>query len=154
MALSSLRHAARFNLLQVTVAEADRASVPNASCFHEADYASTSQLETGEKFLTDVAVMHSPPTPATHHPLPHVKGRLHICSASLVFDPALEDVPLLRIPLGKVTCIEPARASGWNVAALLAGGSEARFRVQCSSLISMLADKKPGPYKVACDLQV
>jgi hypothetical protein len=126
MALSAQRHSARFNLLQ---------------------------LETGEKFLTDVAVMHSPPTPAAHHPLPHVKGRLRICSACIVFEPALDDVPLLRIPLGKVTCIEPVRASGWNVAAPGAGGSEARFRVHCSTLISMLDDRKPGPYTVARDMR-
>jgi len=94
--------------------------------------------------------MHSPPTPAAHHPLPHVRGRLRICSASIVFEPSLDDVPLLRIPLNKVTCIEPVRASGWNVATPGAGGSEAKFRVQCSTLVSMLNDNKPGPYKVAC----
>jgi hypothetical protein len=36
------------------------------------------QLETGEKFLLDVAVTHTPPSPAEHHPLPHVKGRLRV----------------------------------------------------------------------------
>ena len=33
--------------------------------------------------MSDVAVLHTPPSPAPHHPLPHVKGRLRICSASV-----------------------------------------------------------------------
>ena len=105
----------------------------------------SAQLETGEKFLLDVAVSHTPPSPAEHHPLPHVKGRLRVCTASLVFEPEPPDLPLLRIPLSKVTCIEPVRASGWALSS--PAGSDARFRVQCSSVTSMLANNRPGPYK-------
>jgi factor associated with neutral sphingomyelinase activation len=105
----------------------------------------SAQLETGEKFLLDVAVLHTPPSPAEHHPLPHVKGRLRVCTASLVFEPEPPDLPLLRIPLSKVTCIEPVRASGWALSS--PAGSDARFRVQCSSVTSMLANNRPGPYK-------
>jgi hypothetical protein len=59
-------------------------------------------LETGETLLKDVAVMHTPPSAVAHHPLPHVKGRLYICSASLVFEPSVDELPLLRIPFSKV----------------------------------------------------
>ena len=103
------------------------------------------QLETGERLLTDVAVMHTPTSPAAHHPLPHVKGRLRICTASLVFEPGTNDLPLLRFPLSKITCIEPVKVQpGWSHSS---GGSDARFRVQCSSLISLFAHNKPGPYQ-------
>jgi WD40 repeat protein len=115
------------------------------------------QLETGEKFLTDVAVVHTPPSPAEHHPLPHVKGRLRICSASVVFEPAEQDLPLLRIPFSKVTCIDTVNETGWNSAASRgAGGHGARFRVQCSSLIALFANNKPGPYQqyVGCQEHV
>ena len=59
-------------------------------------------METGETLLKDVAVMHTPPLAVAHHPLPHVKGRLYICSASLVFEPSVDELPLLRIPFSKV----------------------------------------------------
>ena len=40
-----------------------------------------------------------------------------------------------------------AAAVGVGVPIHAAGGSEARFRVQCTGLVSMLADNKPGPYR-------
>eukprot|EP00960_Hanusia_phi_P065343 766064-Hanusia_phi.AAC.1 len=102
-------------------------------------------LEAEERYLSDVGVMHSPMVPAPHHPLPHVRGRLRICTKSIFFEPDPLDLPILRIPLKHVTGVE-------TVSSVPAQGSritkkEPMFRVQTSMLTSMRADNKPSPYK-------
>ncbi|KAJ1467326.1 hypothetical protein T484DRAFT_1859128 [Baffinella frigidus] len=88
-------------------------------------------LDTGETYLSDIAVYHAPSLPAPHHPVPRVHGRLRICSSSLLFEPGPPDLPLLKIYLKHVTSIEPLVGKR-----ALSGAGES-FRVQCSSLTTL-----------------
>lgn len=100
------------------------------------------QMEAGEAYVSDVIVFHTPSQHTPHHPLPRSSGRLRICSRSLIFEPDLHELPILRVPFKAITTIEPVR-----------GGRDHVFRVLTTELVSLFNFSKPGPYKIHKGLQ-
>ena len=47
------------------------------------------------------------------HIICQVRGRLRVCSCSVVFEPESLDIPLLKFPFRWITSIEPYRQQGW-----------------------------------------
>lgn len=108
-------------------------------------------LEYGEIFYENLSVF--------KYPLPtdklrfaecdalKVKGRLHICSRSIIFEPLDVKLPLLKFPFKSITCdLEALRLKPDEVLQCsITPSGFAMFR--CSGFFEMKDNDKVGPYK-------
>lgn len=107
-------------------------------------------MEPGEIYFEDFAVFYFPPGLSEHEAIRRKqKGRLKLCSRSLVFDPTDVGIPVLKFPLSDCKVIDKWKGS--LMSKLDAKGSV--IMVECEQTVEMLKDNRISPYTVKKEWQ-